>query len=583
MDSSPSKLMPLPYPVLAILAAVVLATPFMTMQNDQVPLGVTLLLTGAVLAFWAMRRYPASRHASWVVSALILFSLSTLWISHLRYATGVSLAWLWSGTTLFLVCASWFSTGGPTRFLFWLVVATQTLLAGMGIWTTIDNGQRATGWLFNANGLGGVLLWGVLGMLCVVLAGWQRRWAWMILAFMVGAWALTISLTAYVAAVIPIGLALWWYRRRIRWIPVVAAVGLVALGAIYTWFFWRPPKLLSLMNSQHVSQSFAQRVEFDRVAIAMWSEKPLTGWGLGGYQHTFPRFTRQFDEQPLYAHNVYLQVLAETGIIGGLAWLAIVIFIGRAGWQQATMTRSNPTEQAWWRGLFLGWLAFSLHAVVDFSWHFPAGQVVWVIVSALFITARSTTSVQRPAGQMAVAAIFSALFFATAGAVLMTVKATTTGLMAAARDDEDAAIVAFQEAAGYTHSTSAETLLAGMLWLRRQGDDLPRGEHVLRVALRNNRDHYALHNALGRNLVAQQRLLEAIPEFATAYAFDPFFHPEFSFNYIMTLKNAGRREEATTVLRHVLQQYERPTNNPIVVRQLPSFQALERELLPGGI
>jgi O-antigen ligase len=64
----------------------------------------------------------------------------------------------------------------------------------------------------------------------------------------------------------------------------------------------------------------------------MFKDKPLFGQGLGSYMSNYERFqskkNRPLAEQGIwYAHNSYLQMLSETGLIGLLSFLLIVAVI----------------------------------------------------------------------------------------------------------------------------------------------------------------------------------------------------------------------------------------------------------------
>jgi O-antigen ligase len=63
-----------------------------------------------------------------------------------------------------------------------------------------------------------------------------------------------------------------------------------------------------------------QRLEFYGSAISAFCQKPLTGWGLGGW----PVFYYGY-EKPDYPHNIVLEIAAEQGFLG---LLALFSFLG---------------------------------------------------------------------------------------------------------------------------------------------------------------------------------------------------------------------------------------------------------------
>lgn len=94
---------------------------------------------------------------------------------------------------------------------------------------------------------------------------------------------------------------------------------------------------------------------------------PLTGAGLGGFELIYPRY-RIAGLSSVFAHNFYLQLLAETGFIGlGLFVAVAVSFFARV---------KNPYIKT-------GLLACLIHNLFDYSLCIPAnGILFWALLSA---------------------------------------------------------------------------------------------------------------------------------------------------------------------------------------------------------
>lgn len=67
-----------------------------------------------------------------------------------------------------------------------------------------------------------------------------------------------------------------------------------------------------------------------------------------------------------YAHDEYLQVLAELGIVGALLLIGAVVLVLRR------LYRFRQTSGATGVGVLAGMAALAVHAAFDFIWHFPA-------------------------------------------------------------------------------------------------------------------------------------------------------------------------------------------------------------------
>lgn len=83
------------------------------------------------------------------------------------------------------------------------------------------------------------------------------------------------------------------------------------------------------------SQNFAvvERLAHWKAALLMWSERPWFGVGPGGYSVHYPQTIQQdvrllIWEDPLgHAHNIYLHILAETGIVGLTLYLTLLVLL----------------------------------------------------------------------------------------------------------------------------------------------------------------------------------------------------------------------------------------------------------------
>ena len=88
----------------------------------------------------------------------------------------------------------------------------------------------------------------------------------------------------------------------------------------------------------------------------MWAEHPWRGVGIGNYEPVYPAYYIPPWKEPLgHAHNTYLNVAAETGLIGLLAYLALW---GVAFWQTARAIRHTS---GWERAASVGVLGVLVH------------------------------------------------------------------------------------------------------------------------------------------------------------------------------------------------------------------------------
>ena len=127
--------------------------------------------------------------------------------------------------------------------------------------------------------------------------------------------------------------------------------------------------------------------------VSLWSETldlvrayPLLGCGFGAYQSAFYQFKRSWPQvTDDYAHNDYLQLLAELGPLGLLSglWLVAGILAGVIAARRDLPHPSLPVALACAGSL----VAIGIHSAADFNLYIPANsmQFAWIlgIASAL--------------------------------------------------------------------------------------------------------------------------------------------------------------------------------------------------------
>lgn len=225
-------------------------------------------------------------------------------------------------------------------------------------------------------------------LLYAVWANGASRGAWTPIALVAGAW-LTINSESRVSllgllVVVAIDIVL-----RARW---WAAVGLAALVAAAAPLLMRSPKMRRLAAGVFVlattfqlgairqivanDPSLALRTRNWRLAIEHWTERPFFGEGLGGYLG----YARQYD-LPGSIDGWYLRVLADTGVVGLVAFLLLV---GALVWMLARHVRreTDPLRRAIVYGAALAVTAASVSALlVDTLVSYKIMGAFWTIVA----------------------------------------------------------------------------------------------------------------------------------------------------------------------------------------------------------
>lgn len=90
-------------------------------------------------------------------------------------------------------------------------------------------------------------------------------------------------------------------------------------------------RLLSIFSHSEADTSVSMRLDMWYSAIAMSIEHPVLGIGWGAFKYVYPWYNELIREAGItifHAHNMYLNILAETGIVGFVSYM--IFFFGNA-------------------------------------------------------------------------------------------------------------------------------------------------------------------------------------------------------------------------------------------------------------
>ncbi len=168
----------------------------------------------------------------------------------------------------------------------------------------------------------------------------------------------------------------------------VAAVGVI-IAVILAGVFWIgvDPVIDRVTKGQPAgagtqAESFhSSRGWIWRDTLRMISAHPVSGVGIGAYQTVYPNYSRADGTLIVdKAHNDYLHLLAEGGIIGGVLalWFAFVIFRAVARWLRSR----DPLMAAVALGSGAGIFAMLVHSLFDFNLQLPSNSLLFLLLAA---------------------------------------------------------------------------------------------------------------------------------------------------------------------------------------------------------
>ena len=114
----------------------------------------------------------------------------------------------------------------------------------------------------------------------------------------------------------------------------------------------------------------------------MFSMNPVLGIGLGAYETVYPMYAHG-DGYILiqYAHNDYLQLLSDTGVVGGIVgvWFLVLLFRAIARGMRA----ADPLMSGLALGCGGGIFSILVHSLFDFNLQIPSNCLLFLLLTAV--------------------------------------------------------------------------------------------------------------------------------------------------------------------------------------------------------
>ena len=130
-----------------------------------------------------------------------------------------------------------------------------------------------------------------------------------------------------------------------------------------------------------------RRAEMVRDSWRIFVDHPVIGTGLGTLQDVFPRYETLYDGAIVnHTHNDYVEVLAETGAVGGVICGCFLALFFSAAYRRIAKS-TNPLDLALHIGAFSACCALLAHSLVDFNLHIPSNALVFLVQAALATSA----------------------------------------------------------------------------------------------------------------------------------------------------------------------------------------------------
>jgi len=280
--------------------------------------------------------------------------------------------------------------------LVWVVDGIVQMSAG---WDLLGFAVPAGGRINALFGEEGLVYGILLAVLCPLL--WEhaaRRWSrWQLAAIVIATVVAILAAgtrSAWITVVVVLlayGVLLWRRRRRFP-LPLFALVlagSVLAVTALWAGSERFANRLESAVGAFTESpailkDSIGHRLWIWRGAVNMIEANPLNGVGAGGFRYAFPAYAAEGDPflnadppiSPYHSHNLWLEILSESGLVGALGLFSLLTLLLVAGIRAPASARRLMLPYA--LCLLAAYFPFNSHMAIYSSFW---SQIVWWLIA----------------------------------------------------------------------------------------------------------------------------------------------------------------------------------------------------------
>lgn len=158
-----------------------------------------------------------------------------------------------------------------------------------------------------------------------------------------------------------------------------ALVGAIVFGTI---LIGGDSTLTRIAETAQSKDPTSSRLQIWATTVEIIRQNPLFGAGWGAYGIAYTQFDplngRERVEQ---AHNDYLQIFADAGIVGAVLGALFVFWLFREGWRRIQSADNYRRGVA--AGALAGCFAILIHSIFDFVLHTTAISLLFLLLAAL--------------------------------------------------------------------------------------------------------------------------------------------------------------------------------------------------------
>jgi len=173
-------------------------------------------------------------------------------------------------------------------------------------------------------------------------------------------------------------------RRQASERPQFVGIGIVALAAVALIAWLGAGRAIERFSTIHVGEvTVNRRVSMFRGAAHLFADHPIKGVGLGALVAAYPRYETLYDGKLVdHVHDDYIEMLAETGLLGGICGIAFLWILFRQA-KTGYAAEQGHLSRALHAGAVAGLCGMLLHSFVDFNLHIPSNSLLFLLLAHL--------------------------------------------------------------------------------------------------------------------------------------------------------------------------------------------------------
>lgn len=203
----------------------------------------------------------------------------------------------------------------------------------------------------------------------------------MLFTFSIGGWLALIGSLIFMAV-----LCFWFIGRGLREFISRRKFFISAISLFLIIVLAGAGWIMAEKRATPVTQGAIKcRVAYLKGAIGIIKDNLVSGTGLGTFKVVYPQYMpAQKGYGAWHAHNSYLEIWSETGLLGIALFLIFIWQIMTAGSRLLTDT-TNPRHKFVIIGLISGITAFLLHNIMEFTFYCPEVSLFWWLLIGLLL------------------------------------------------------------------------------------------------------------------------------------------------------------------------------------------------------